>query len=104
MIPYVNPEADLLERCLPMALAKACQDEFDYAMGLKSGLILYFTQARYDAIQSPDWIHIEVRPDRGYKVPDSHASDWGEKVMIFERGIDIRVSEIAWVADAPFGS
>jgi hypothetical protein len=80
---------------LPDALVKACSDPFDYAMGLRSGQVIRFFQAAL----SPDkqWVHLEwhvnVSDEVMHGVPYS-----------FERGLDVRVSDIMWVADAPNGS
>ncbi len=77
-----------LQLCGSEALAKACVDEFDYALKLDTGEIFRFTGAR---IINSAWVHITG-------IGESRAT-WGH-----ERGIDIRVSSIVWVMDAPEGS
>ena len=84
---------------LPEALSgrhydKMFCDPFDYAVGLRSGEVLFVHEA---TIVGLGWVHLTVS---GW-----HAdSDKGFHDLPLERGIDVRASEIAWVADAPFGS
>jgi len=81
----------------PPALTKACLDHFEYLLKLKDGQYIFFN----DAVPiNKEWVHI--------KVNDVCDVDWtltdipkNRIVFGFERGIDVRVSEIAWVADAP---
>lgn len=81
----------------PAALVKASCDPFDYALGLKHGEIIRFSEASIDG----DWVHLNV--DRIYddEEPNPIKRLTG---LCFARGIDVRISEIAWVADAPEGS
>jgi hypothetical protein len=84
---------------LPDALVKACSDPFDYAMGLRTGPVIRFESATLST--DHQWIHVAVQ-HHGY---DADAPD----VMTgcpftFECGVDVRVSDIMWVADAPNGS
>lgn len=80
----------------PAALIKATWDHFDYALGLRNGMVLRFEQARIAGA----WLHL-----RG-------VSEWtsGENNLrvqtgySFDRGIDIRLDDVLWVADAPQGS
>jgi hypothetical protein len=76
-------------------LVKACQDEFTYALKTKTGDVFFFRSAKVIGL---DWIHITLL----------HHSDLMGQVQPFtfcaERGVDIRISEIVWVIDAPFGS
>lgn len=71
----------------PESLAKACSDEFDYAMGLKSGDVIRFRSARIDG----DFVHLDGEEISGLRYP-------------CPRGVDVRISEIMWCADAPEGS
>jgi hypothetical protein len=76
------------------ALAKACVDHFDYALKLRTGEVIRFTDAE---IIRPGWIHLEVREPaaqpRMNRLP-----------FMADRGIDVRIDEIVWVMDAPEGS
>ncbi len=89
----------------PPALIKACVDKpFHFALGLRTGECFFFTGA--EAIDK-DWVHIgEVIP---YTSLIELVEDTGSegKEMLFdtrespERGLNVRVSEIAWAADSP---
>ena len=82
----------------PPALAKACWDPFLYGLQLKNGTTIFFREAT--AINK-DWIRIRElehdHPDFGGEINSCHA-------LGDHRGIEIRVSEILWVTDAPWGS
>lgn len=75
---------------LPHALTKAFEDSFHYALGLRNGTIIEFEEA---TITADDWIKLSNPKIMGssYKAT-------------FERHMEVRVSEIAWIADAPQGS
>jgi hypothetical protein len=75
----------------PPALHKACCDPFEYAIRLRTGETWEFEQA--DPINR-DWVRIKFSP---YRSKDGVA-------FRFDRGVDVRVSDIVWVADAPHGS
>lgn len=86
------PEYRQQERiCGSSALAKACSDKpFQYALKLRTGEIIQFTGA---TLVTEEWITLEL---------DSGASS----ALPFpcERGIDVRIADIVWVVDAPYGS
>ena len=69
----------------PPALKKACIDNYNYALCLKSGEIIYFCEARpIDA----DWINI--------------LSPQGPGIFtgrVITRGLNVRLSEIVWCLD-----
>ena len=76
------------------ALAKACVDHFDYALKLRTGEVIRFSEAE---IIRPGWIHLEgCAPDA-----QPHKDRLPFKA---DRGIDVRIDEIVWVMDAPEGS
>lgn len=83
----------------PPALAKACYDPFDYAMGLTDGTVIFF---EYAEPVSRLWVTIMGVRQGPRAVLQDGTSDRSN--AIFERGLDVRVSQIAWVADAPYGS
>jgi hypothetical protein len=66
----------------PPALRKACCDPFTYALELSSGQCFRFASAE---IISPEWVHIV---------------GGGADQLGFLRGVDVRVADIIWVADA----
>jgi hypothetical protein len=78
-------------KALPEALAKAVSDNpFQYALMLRDGTIIEFEGA---TPPSAGWILLD-RPkivNRGYDA-------------CLERGMEVRLQEIVWVADAPHGS
>ena len=87
-------EIRFLETIWPPALIKAREDNWDYAMGLMDGSVLLFSQATPHA--GGQWVHLEeIRPRSG---PIAAVE------INWDRGMDIRLAEIAWVSDAPFGS
>lgn len=100
-----NGEVDLGELSsrwkLPPALVKSCFDEFDYALGLRDGTIIYFSYAEFDT-EVPEWVHLIEHP----MYEEAYANRLGRRRLpvSFLRGLDVRLTEIAWVADAPFGS
>ena len=76
------------------ALAKACQDPFDYAMKLRTGEVIRFHSAE---VYRPGWVHLEVcDPDQQ---PDEDRLPFKA-----DRGVDVRIDDIVWVMDAPEGS
>jgi hypothetical protein len=88
------------------ALAKACWDSFDYAMMLRSGTVVYFREARP---VSAAWVTLKeihaVMPSSKFR-PDVYPKPMfcrGDET-VFPRGLDVRVDDIVWIADAPHGS
>ena len=75
---------------LPSSLIKACYDEFDYALGLKSGLVINF----YEAMITGNFAHLLIRQDMESRVNG----------YLMPRGIQVRISDIEWCCDAPEGS
>lgn len=91
--------ADALEKkCYSLfgdgALSKSVQDEFDYALKLKTGEVIAFYGVD---IINDEWIHLRVKPPED----QPHQNHLPFKA---DRGVDIRISEIVWVMDAPDGS
>ncbi len=80
---------------LPASLIKADCDPFDYVLGLRTGVVIHFHKARI----SGEWVTLYT---------DRRMCDVPGTVQTlpypFERGIDVRISDIVWCADAPFGS
>ena len=79
---------------LPNALSKSMSEPYDYALGLRNGTILYFSEASYQP--GSEWVHLKA-PMPG--VEKRH----GYIIVPFDHGLDVRLSEIAWVADSPYG-
>lgn len=82
---------------LAPALAKAVSDPFDYACGLRDGTVVHFHYASYS--EGSRWIILHPHPyGSPHPIPKTYIS------VGFERGLNVLLTEIAWVADAPFGS
>lgn len=80
------------------ALAKACFDEFDYALKLRTGEVIRFSLATY---LGNGWIHLNVE---GCNQPDHYPLAFSKLSRGVDRGVDVRLSDIVWVMDAPEGS
>lgn len=75
---------------LPRSLAKACQDDnFEYALQLRTGQVIRFTGASI----SGEFAHLTA-----------YGGNFPELPYPCPRGIDVRISDIVWCADAPTGS
>lgn len=77
-------------------LLKAAVDPFDYAFGLKSGAVIKITCANIDI--KGDWV---IFPTPCIEESTLYMRDMNRA---FDRGLQVRLSEIVWVADAPNGS
>jgi len=85
---------------IPPALAKAFVDPFSYALGLRDGRVILFMEA--DLLEGGKWVHLIGHGDNGNNtngVVEMSGVDYP-----FDRGLDVRLSDIMWVADAPNGS
>jgi hypothetical protein len=79
------------------ALVKACLDYFDYALRLKSGEVIRFTDAAW---HGNGWLTLNgVDPNKDFRSP--HRQDLPFPAA---RGVDVRLDDILWVMDAPCGS
>ena len=75
------------------ALLKSCSDYFDYALKLRTGEVIRFRGA---TLLNKEWIHL--------KIEDAGQNTECALPYKADRGIDIRLSDIVWVMDAPEGS
>jgi hypothetical protein len=88
----------------PPSLAKAVDDPFDYAMGLRDGTIIYFHHATFIPPDG-EWVHLDLGRNYVQDTPlPRHKMIFNTSNLGHDRGVEIRVSEIVWVADAPHGS
>jgi hypothetical protein len=85
-----DPVCDACSEKYGHHLAKAMCDPFDFAIGLKTGPVLHFIGKTIDL--KGEWFHLPD-PDKVYGLP-----------FPFGRGMQVRLLDIAWVADAPNGS
>lgn len=79
----------------PDALIKACYDEFGYAAGVVGLGTVRFQSA---TPQGLSWVHLDLL------YTDAPAVDPPVQEFCFARGVDVRLRDIAWVADAPMDS
>lgn len=87
---------------VPQALLKAQADPFEYALGLKDGTVIYFEECELGSIASFNgWVTINKIRSHTVAAVDR---DEGVTPICFARGMEVHLSAIAWVADAPFGS
>lgn len=91
---YKEDEKHLVAIVGSKALAKACLDSFDYALKLRTGEVIFFSEA---TVLNREWIHLEVK-----SMEDQPTSN--RIAYPAMRGVDIRLSDIVWVMDAPMGS
>ena len=79
---------------LPYMLEKCLTDcPFSYAVGLRDGTVLFF----HEASREGDWIRFE-------EIEEHNILSIGSRRFNFERGLEVRISDIMWVSDAPYGS
>ena len=88
-----------VEQNMPRAVEKALHDPFDYALMLKNGTLIRFQEA--SMVRDTDWVRLSWEDDGVFGVQKE-----SRRPIPFPcpRGIDVRISEILWVADAPGGS
>jgi hypothetical protein len=81
---------ELLKAILGTAvLAKACQDEFSYAMKLRTGEVILFSGA---TVLNREWVNLNI----GHPTVREDGLPFTS-----ERGIDVRLADIVWVMDNP---
>jgi hypothetical protein len=96
---YLSPiELAAQEYGYPPALAKACCDYFENALKLRTGEVIFYTKA--EPINK-DWIFIDGIDDQTLSLQNKSS---GLPDVGFHRGMEIKISEIIWCADAPNGS
>ena len=82
------------------ALAKSFVDQFTFMLRLRTGERILYSTASF---VSKEWMHLHEA--RFYYGEDYYNMERGtEGLGVFPRGIDVRISDIVWVQDAPFGS
>lgn len=95
--PYWGAVCPKCARVLPASLIKATFDSFEYILGLRDGTEIYFSEAKING----EWVHLNEwanGPD------DQKFRTTAKNQCPFCRGIDVRLSDIVWCADAPHGS
>ena len=79
----------------PPSLRKATEDTFDYALRLTTGEIIRFQYAELHG----DYVTLHAGDG-----PDGKGFESSALRHPCPRGIDVRVDQIVWCADAPEGS
>lgn len=90
----------------PHSLIKATVDPFDYMAALRDGTIIYFEHA----VPSDNrvWVNLTIKQMFRVRGPLFGASnayvEHHPDTGVYDRGVDVRVSDIVWCCDAPYGS
>jgi hypothetical protein len=86
----------------PEVLIKAVDDPFDYAVKLKDGSLIFFEYA-VPCGRDKEWALLVLNDmhqgSNAYLQSVNYRIGAGK-----DRGLEVRVSEIVWAADAPYGS
>lgn len=80
----------------PESLLKACHDEFDYALMVQGGSVFRFRRAQLQG----RFVHLSGVFEVNFMPVDGERY----KGYSFDRGVDVRLADILWCADAPEGS
>jgi hypothetical protein len=106
--PAFHEQPGYLERLnWPSALIKSVHDEFMYALKLKTGECWFFGSASYS---NDEFVILRKSTfEIGYLTKNSAYASIAlangiENLPKCERGIEVRVADIVWLIDAPFGS
>ena len=86
-----DPAQKFLDLGWPYPLAKSTWDQWDYVLGLKSGHYIHFKTAIPDGVA---FVHLKGVDH--LSLPIYEDKKWSPEV---ERGITVRLDEIAWVID-----
>jgi hypothetical protein len=81
------------QRKLPPSLYKALGDPFQYALRLRTGEVWCFSEAEIHG----DYVTLSLDDFQEDGPPR-------RRVFPFARGVDVRIGDIVWCADAPNGS
>lgn len=87
----------------PPALAKATYDPFDYAIGLKDGTVIFFEYAT-SCGSNHEWVSLQFQRIHDGTPAYQRSFNKTHGIGGNDRGLQVRVSEIVWAADAPYGS
>ena len=100
--PELNPASVLRLNAdgWPHALIKALTDSFDYALRLRTGELVFFSDA---VALNREWVRLEFGNLYGHAPDDINREAITNKFPL-DRGLEVRVADIVWVADAPYGS
>lgn len=92
----------LVDACWPEALIKAVDDPFDYAVGLRDGTIIFFEYAVPEG-KFNQWVRLVLNDL--HSGSEAYTRSFNYRAGIGKhRGLEVRVHDIMWASDAPFGS
>lgn len=97
-----DTEERLWQRGWPRALAKATVDHFTYAAGIRGVGIFYFNSASELGNNGVEWVSLDR--DEGQYPPPHFIDAPVSPLPPCPRGLQVRLEDILWVTDAPFGS
>ena len=90
--------AELAGRGVPLVLLKATTQASSHALGLKDGTVFAFTEA---SLHGP-WVSLKAV--RCHSVPAlKRGKEKSDAFCVFEKGVEVRLEAIVWVADSPWG-
>ncbi len=105
LISWAKSNQEEGNETLPEPLIKSTEDPFVYAIGLRDGSVIVYDSAEIKG----EWIHLSI--EEGPGGPESRTGFFQtirgsikKKDLVLGRGVSVRISDIMWVADAPFGS
>lgn len=84
---FFSGACDACSKRYPPSLIKACVDPLDYALKLRTGEVIRFEVAAING--GGEWVTLTNCSGLEHECP---------------RGVDVRISDIVWCADAPDGS
>lgn len=85
----------------PPHLVKATYDPFVYALRLRTGEVIVFESA--EPVCGDQWAYLK-EPVFTESVNGRRSDEKKSSAFNFERGVEVRVADIVWVSDAPWGS
>jgi hypothetical protein len=93
--PYRPPICPSCMLLFPPAILKAMEDPFYYAVGLRNGMVIYF-----ECVEDVygEWLILRLLEG------DIEGRTNPPELPPCPRGLEVRLSDIVWAADAPFGS
>ena len=100
---YKHTTSTLTAAGWPPALVKAVDDPFDYAIGLKDGTVIFFEYA-ISCGGNHEWVTLRFQRIHDGTPAYQRSFNKTHGIGGNDRGLQVRVSEIVWAADAPYGS
>jgi hypothetical protein len=102
-VEYKSAMSALDKAGWPPALAKATHDSYDYAIGLKDGTVIFFERAT-SCGGNHEWVSLWFQSLHDGTTAYHRSFNKTHGIGGNDRGLEVRVSEIVWASDAPYGS